>query len=321
MSTIEDAREVIEIEARIIHSLIERIGPEFEAAVEMLLDCRGRVIVTGIGKSGLIGKKIAATLSSTGTPAIYLHAGEARHGDIGIVTPEDLVLVVSYSGGSEEVLSLLPFFKRFGVRLIAITGKPDSTLGRAADACLDVSVEKEACPLNLAPTASTTASLVMGDALAMALLKRRRLSPEEFAIFHPAGALGKRLLLKVEDLMHSGDENPVVDDQLRLREAIVVMSSKRLGLVAVRGPEGRLAGILTDGDLRRILQHHPEGVLELRVSEVMTRSPKTIKKSALAMEALREMETHAITSLLIVDPEGRPEATIHLHDILKAGLV
>jgi len=321
MSTIEDAREVIEIEARIIHSLIERIGPEFEAAVEMLLDCRGRVIVTGIGKSGLIGKKIAATLSSTGTPAIYLHAGEARHGDIGIVTPEDLVLVVSYSGGSEEVLSLLPFFKRFGVRLIAITGKPDSTLGRAADACLDVSVEKEACPLNLAPTASTTASLVMGDALAMALLKRRRLSPEEFAIFHPAGALGKRLLLKVEDLMHSGDENPVVDDQLRLREAIVVMSSKRLGLVAVRGPEGRLAGILTDGDLRRILQHHPEGVLELRVSEVMTRSPKTIKKSALAMEALREMETHAITSLLIVDPEGRPEATIHLHDILTAGLV
>ena len=321
MGAIEDARAVIEIEARIIHALIERIGPEFEVAVDLLLGCRGRVIVTGVGKSGLIGKKIAATLASTGTPALYLHAGEARHGDIGIVTAEDLVLVVSYSGTSEEVLSLLPFFKRFGVRLIAITGKPDSPLGRAADACLDVSVEKEACPLNLAPTASTTASLVMGDALAMALLKQRRLSPEDFAVFHPAGALGKRLLLKVEDLMHSGAANPVVEESLRLREAIMTMSSGRLGLVAVRDREGRLAGILTDGDLRRVLQHHRGDVLELQVGEVMTRHPKTISKDALAMEALREMETHSITSLLIVDPEGRPEATLHLHDILKAGLV
>ncbi|MCD6452624.1 MAG: KpsF/GutQ family sugar-phosphate isomerase [Acidobacteria bacterium] len=314
-----EAKRIFRLEGEALRKVGDKLDENFVKAVELLLNCKGRIIITGMGKSGLIGKKIASTFSSTGTPAFFLNAAEAKHGDLGIVTSDDLVIAISYSGTTEEVVSLLPYFKRFGVKVIAITGKLDSPLAKSADVTLDVGVEKEACPLGIVPTSSATATLVMGDALASALLRRRNFKREDFAILHPGGTLGKKLLLRVRDLMHSGYEHPMVNHQVTLKEAIFEMTSKGLGITSVIDDEGKLVGVVTDGDLRRILEKKTE-VLELPVSQVMTKNPKTIKEETLAAEALRVMEDFSITALIVVDKENHPYATIHLHDILKAGI-
>jgi arabinose-5-phosphate isomerase len=313
-------RRVLEIEAEAVRKLAARLDDGFVRAVEILLGCRGRVVLTGMGKSGFIAKKISATLASTGTPALFLHPAEGVHGDLGMVVRGDAVVAVSNSGETEELIQLLPAFKRLGVPVIAVVGGPASTLARESDAVLDASVAEEACPLGLAPTASTTAALALGDALAVALLERRGIRREDFALVHPGGSLGRKLLLKVEDLMHRGEELPLVDQDLPMRRAIPVISGKRLGMAAVTDGAGRLVGIITDGDLRRALERWPD-LLDRPVQAVMTRSPRTIDRSELAARAVQRMEQHAITSLLITDPDGRPEGVIHLHDLLRAGVV
>jgi arabinose-5-phosphate isomerase len=320
MDSLRAAKRVLEIEAEAVRALIPRLDETFVRAVEILQGCRGRVVLTGMGKSGFIAKKIAATLASTGTPALFLHPAEGVHGDLGMVVRGDVVVVVSNSGETEEIVELLPAFKRLGVGLIALAGNPRSTLARQSDVVLDVGVAEEACPMNLAPTASTTAALAMGDALAVALLERRGIGPENFALIHPAGTLGKKLLLKVEDLMRRGSELPCVTQDLPMREVIPIISGKRLGMTAVTDGEGRLAGIITDGDLRRALQRWPD-LLERPARAIMTCGPKCIGKDELAAKAVQVMEQHAITSLLIVDEGGRPEGAIHLHDLLRAGVV
>ena len=272
-----------------------------------------------MGKSGIVGKKISSTFTSTGTPAVFLHPAEGLHGDLGVITDQDIAIAISYSGETDELLAILPFLKRFGVTIIAICGVRDSTLGRATDMFLNVHVEKEACPLGITPTSSSTATLAMGDALAMALLRKRGFDRNDFAIRHPGGSLGRQLLLRVADLQHKGEALPVIEENRSLREAIFEMSSKRLGMTAVVDGRGKLAGILTDGDLRRILEREDQP-LDVVVSEVMTRSPKTIEEDALATEALRRMETYAITSLLSISEDGSPKGVIHIHDILKAGI-
>src|SRR5574337_801773 len=311
------ARRVLELEAQAIRALADRLDQAFVRALDMLEACRGRVVLTGMGKSGFIAKKIAATFASTGTPALFLHPAEGVHGDLGMVVRGDVVVVVSNSGETAEIVELLPAFKRLGVALVALVGSALSTLARQSDVVLDVGVAEEACPMNLAPTASTTAALAMGDALAVTLLERRGFQAEDFALIHPGGTLGRKLLLKVEDLMHSGDEVPRVGQAVTMREAIPVISGKRLGMTAVTDAEGRLTGIITDGDLRRALQKWPD-LLERRVADVMIRGPKRIGKTELAAKAVQVMEQHAITSLLIVDATGRPEGVIHLHDLLRA---
>jgi arabinose-5-phosphate isomerase len=318
--TLAAARRVLDIEAEAVRRLGSRLDQGFVRAVEILLACRGRVVLTGMGKSGFIAKKIAATLASTGTPALFLHPAEGVHGDLGMVVRGDAVLAVSNSGETEELVHLLPAFKRLGVPLIALVGNLRSTLAHESEAVLDVSVAEEACPLGLAPTASTTAALAMGDALAVALLERRGIRREDFALVHPGGTLGRKLLLKVEELMHRGEELPLVRQDLPMREAIPVISGKRLGMAGVTGDDGRLVGVLTDGDLRRALQRWPD-LLDRPVRSVMTHAPKVIDRDELAAKAVQVMERHAITSLLIVDAEGRPEGVIHLHDLLKAGVV
>jgi len=317
--TIEEAKKVLTIEYQAIRSLIGKIDESFVQAVDILYNCKGRIIITGMGKAGLIGKKISSTFSSTGTPSFFLHPAEGGHGDIGIVTADDVVIAISYSGNTEEVVSLLPFFKRFGIKVISITGDPNSILARNSDVFLDVGVGKEACPLGITPTASTTATLVMGDALAMVLLKRRRFKKEDFALFHPAGSLGKRLILRVADLMHRGPENPIVNHKVSLKEAIYEMTSKGLGMTSVVDDENRLVGIVTDGDLRRILEREGDP-LNIPVGKLMTRNPKVTTEEVLAAEALRVMEYYSITSLIVTDEENRPYGTLHLHDILKAGI-
>ncbi len=319
--TLEHARRVLTIEAEAILALIPRLGESFVKAVELLSSCRGRVVLTGMGKSGFIAKKIAATLASTGTPALFLHPAEGVHGDLGMVVRGDVVVAISNSGVTPELLDLLPFLKRFGVRLISLVGDPKSTLARQSDIFLDVSVKEEACPMNLAPTASTTAALAMGDALAVALLEKRGFQREDFALLHPGGSLGRRLLLKVEDLMHTGDQIPRVPEDAFMKEVILEMTGKRLGMTTVVDQEGRLRGVITDGDLRRALQKVGDGLLSRRASEFMTRDPKLIGREELAARAVQVMEQYAITSLIIVDREGRPEGVIHLHDLLKAGIV
>ncbi len=314
------AKRVLVIEAEAIRALVPRLGEGFERAIGLLLACQGRVVLTGMGKSGLVAKKIAATLASTGTPALFLHPAEGVHGDLGMVVRGDVVLAVSNSGETGELTQLLPAFKRLGVPLICLVGNRESTLARESEVALDVGVAEEACPLNLAPTASTTAALAMGDALAVALLERRGIRTEDFALVHPGGTLGRKLLLKVEELMHRGAELPLVHEDVPMREAIPVISGKRLGMTAVADGAGRLAGIITDGDLRRALQRWPD-LLERPVHSVMTRGPKCIAKEELAAKAVQLMEQHAITSLLIVDGAGRPEGVIHLHDLLRAGVV
>ena len=314
------AKEVLRIEADAISSLIKRVDSNFEKAAKLMLSCRGKVVVTGMGKPGFIGAKISATLSSTGTPSLYLHPADAIHGDLGRVTRDDIVLAMSNSGETEEIIRLLPTLKKIGARLIAMTGKPGSTLARYSDVTLDVAVKKEACPLNLAPTASTTAMLAMGDALAIALLDKRGFKEEDFAFFHPGGSLGKRLLLKVEDIMRKGKANPVVKDDTKIKSVLLKITGSRAGSASVVNKKGILIGIFTDGDLRRHLG--VDALLPLRqVREVMTRNPVTISKDMLAADAFRILREKKIDEIPVVDKKRRPIGLIDVQDLLKAGLV
>ncbi len=317
---IHQAREVLEIEASAVSALIPRLDRSFTQACRLMLACRGRVVVTGMGKSGHVANKIAATLASTGTPAFFVHPGEASHGDLGMITGEDLVLALSNSGETSELVTILPLIKRLGVKLIAFTGKPDSTLAKTADVHLDVSVAREACPLNLAPTASTTAALAMGDALAVALLEARGFTEEDFARSHPGGSLGRRLLLRVEDVMHKGETIPRVAEGTPLSQALMEMSRKGLGMTAVVDGEGRVAGIFTDGDLRRTLDKRVD-VHKASIDEVMTRNCTTVGPEALAGEALHLMESRKFNGLLVVGKDRELLGALNMHDLLRAGIV
>ena len=319
---IETAKRVLQIEADAILALQSRIDGDFSEAVQMILDCQGKVVVTGMGKSGLICQKIAATLASTGTPTFFLHPAEGIHGDLGMLSRGDTVIAVSYSGETEEVNRILPVIKRMGLPLIAMSGNAQSTLGIAGDVHLDISVAEEACPLGLAPTASTTATLAMGDALAVALLDARGFKEEDFALFHPGGTLGKRLLLRVEDLMHVGDEIPLVTLETLLRDALFEITSKKLGVTGIVDTQGVLVGVFTDGDLRRIMQLGLE-CLQQPIQQVMVTEPKRILRKNLAAKALQIMEAHSITSLFVfADDQGEtPVGIVHLHDLLKSGVV
>lgn len=314
------AKKVLESEARAISDLIPRLGEDFSRAVDLLLGCSGRVVVSGMGKSGLVGRKIASTFASIGVPALFLHPAEGAHGDAGMVTRGDIVVTLSNSGETEELLKLLPAVRRLGIPLISLTGNLKSTLAQWSDVSLDVAVAEEACPLDLVPTSSTAAAMAMGDALAMALLEKKGVRPEDFASHHPGGSLGKRLLLQVKDLMHTGDELPAVKIGAPFKDVIYEISSKRLGVTVVFDDKGKLAGIVTDGDLRRAFERH-EDVLSCRVEEIMAKAPKAISENALAAEALRLMESHSITSLIATDVGQQTTGIIHLHDILKAGIV
>jgi arabinose-5-phosphate isomerase len=314
------ARAALRIETQAVAALTERIGEEFVQACELILSCRGRVVVSGIGKSGHIGSKIAATLASTGTPSFFLHPAEASHGDLGMVTGEDVLLALSNSGTTEELLRIVPLVKRLGARLIAVTGQPASPLARLADVHLDASVEREACALNLAPTASTTACLALGDALAVALLEARGFSEQDFARSHPGGALGRRLLTRVSDLMRQGSALPRVSIDASLGDAILEMTRKRMGMTAIEDHDGALAGIFTDGDLRRVLEQ-VGSIRGLSIRAVMTGGPVTINASALAAEAVRLMEERRISVLLVSDDRARLTGALHLHDLLQAKVV
>ena len=313
------ARKVLKTEAEAIYALIERLGSNFEQAVESIYECKGRVVVTGMGKSGLVGKKIAATLASTGTPAFFLHPAEAGHGDLGMVTSRDVLLAISNSGETEEIVGLIPFLKRFNLRLLSITGNPNSTLSRAADVSLDASVKEEAYPFGIVPTASTTATMAIGDALAVALLVKKGLKEEDFAFFHPGGSIGKKLLITVKDLMHKGDAIPKVSVETPMSKAVIEMSSKRLGHAIVLDKE-RIAGIISDGDVRRGLEKWGGKLFELTAEKVMSKNPKTISEEDLAAKALSIMESQSITALVVSDGDGRAIGIIHLHDILKQGI-
>ena len=316
---IAQAREVLRIEAEAVARLAERVGEPFARACALILACPGRVVVSGMGKSGHVARKTAATLASTGTPAFFVHPAEASHGDLGMVTRDDVFIAMSNSGTTEELLTIVPIVKRQGAKLVAVTGNPDSALARLADVHLDAGVEREACPLNLAPTASTTAALALGDALAVALLDARGFGPMDFARSHPGGALGRRLLTRVADVMRTGAALPQVPTGSRLVDAILEITRKRMGMTAVVGPDGRMAGIFTDGDLRRLLEQGRE-VQGLAVDEVMTRSPRTIGSQALAAEAVRLMEEHRISQLLVVD-DDRLVGALGIHDLLAARVV
>jgi arabinose-5-phosphate isomerase len=314
------AKKVLKTEAEAIFALVERLGGDFEKAVESIYECKGRVVVTGMGKSGLVGKKIAATLASTGTPAFFLHPAEAGHGDLGMVTSRDILVAISNSGETEEIVGLIPFLKRFNLCLISITGNPKSTLSKAADVSLDVSVKEEACPFGIVPTASTTATMALGDALAVALLVKKGLKEEDFAFFHPGGSIGKKLLITVKDLMHGGEAIPKVSLGTPMSRAVIEMSSKRLGHAIVLDDDGRVAGIITDGDVRRGLEKWAGKLFELTAEEVMSENPKTISEDELAAKALSIMENHSITALIVSDTGGRAIGIIHLHDVLKQGI-
>ena len=314
------AERVLRIEADAILGLIPKLDVRFERAVEVLRACAGRVIVTGMGKSGLIGRKIAATLASTGTPAYFLHPAEGVHGDLGMVARGDVVLALSNSGETDEVLAILPLLKRLGIPIVLMTGNPSSSLARQCEVVLDVSVPEEACPMNLAPTSSTTAALAVGDALALALLELRGLRPEDYAALHPRGSLGWRALFRVSDLMLTGDAVPVVPEGTALRDVIVEMTRKRKGMTTVVDAAGRLVAVITDGDLRR-LHLTGKSIDELSAGQIGSREPKTIRAEDLAAQALEVMETWQITSLVIPDADGRPLGVIHMHDILRAKIV
>ncbi len=318
-STLATARRVIAVERAAIEAVGKALDDRIVCAVDVLAACSGKVVVVGMGKSGLICRKIAATLSSTGTPASFLHAAEAVHGDLGVVGTSDVILALSHSGETEEMVRLLPLFKRFALPLIAITGDVDSTLGKAADVALDSSVPEEACPMGLAPTASTTAALVLGDALAVALLERRGFSESDFAVLHPGGSLGRKFL-RVEGVMHTGDEVPLVAEATSLADTIVEITGKRLGVTGVQTESGQLSGIITDGDLRRAMGRNTD-VQATTAAAVMTAEPQTVGANALAASALAIMQQHSITSLFIVDPISHaPIGILHLHDLLKAGI-
>jgi arabinose-5-phosphate isomerase len=313
-STLAVAQRVLRIEADAIAGLIERLDASFEKAVDLLHDCKGRVVVTGLGKSGLIGRKIAATLASTGTPSLFLHAADALHGDLGVMAKGDVLLAISSSGETAEMIELIEPARRVGVQIVAMTSNRRSTLAAASDVVLDIAVKEEACSLNLAPTASTAAALAMGDALAITVHDRRGLKEEDFAALHPAGRLGKKLR-RLESLMHTGEDLPQVLPDAKMPDVIYEMSSKGLGLAAVTQKDGKLLGIITDGDLRRVMQRRKENVLHLAASDCMTKNPKTMSRSELAASALRLMEEIKITSVLVVDAAGRLEGVVHLHDL------
>ncbi len=320
---LEQARQVLRLEAEAVLEQVERIDEHFKAAVEMIIACPGRTVITGMGKSGIIGRKMAATLASTGTPSFYLHPAEGIHGDLGMVTEGDVVIALSNSGETGEVLHILPSLRRIGAKLIAMVGNPNSTLAKNSDIVLNVGVSREACPLGLAPTSSTTAALAFGDALALALLSKRKFTASQFAVFHPGGSLGRRLLLTVEDIMHSGDENPLVKADLSVQEALFVITDKGLGAVSVVDGEGKMLGVLTDGDIRRGLS---KGVdfLKRPVTELMTASPKTITKDKLAAQALHIMESNRpkpITVLPVVDAENHVIGLLHMTDLVRQGVV
>jgi len=320
MDPLSQAKRVLEIEAAAIADLIPRLNDNFIQAVEMLYACKGRVVFTGMGKSGHIARKLAATFASTGTPAFYLDPAEGVHGDLGMVVRGDILVAISNSGETDEIINLLPSLKRFGVKLIAMVGNTASTLAKTSEVILDVSVKEEACPLGLAPTASTTAALALGDALAVALLEKRGFGAEDFARIHPQGSLGKKLILQVSDLMHAGAEIPRVSLNTIMKDVIFEISDKKLGVTTVLDAEGKLAGIITDGDLRRAMEKNRD-MLDHRAEVYMTKNPKFITKNELAVKALEIMESFKITSLVVLDAGQRPEGIIHLHDILKAGIV
>ncbi|MDX9715488.1 MAG: KpsF/GutQ family sugar-phosphate isomerase [Dissulfurispiraceae bacterium] len=320
MSSLEIAKKVLRTEAAAVAALIDKLDEGFGKAVDIIYDCRGRVVVTGMGKSGLIGKKIAATLASTGTPAFFMHPAEASHGDLGMVTSDDVIFGISNSGETEEILQLVPFIKRFGVKFISMTGNPESTMSKSADINLDVSINCEACPMGIVPTASTTAAAAMGDAVAVALLTKRGFREEDFAAFHPGGSLGKRLFIKVMDLMHAGDDLPVVQPEETIAQAVIVISSKRLGLGVVHDKDGKIAGVITDGDIRRGLQKWGKDFFDMRVKDAVTKGPKLIGEDELAAKALAVMQQYSITSLVVPDESGRAKGIIHLHDILRKGI-
>lgn len=317
---LERAREVVEIEARAVHGLIRSIGQDFVRACEICLGCRGRIVVTGMGKSGHIAGKIAATLASTGSPAFFVHPGEASHGDLGMITRDDVVLAVSNSGDTPEIVLILPLIKRLGVPLITMTGRPASTLAQAAEVNLHTGVEKEACPLNLAPTASTTATLAMGDALAVALLECRGFTEEDFARSHPGGSLGRRLLLRVGDVMRTGDRVPKVREETPVIEGLFEMTRTGLGMTAVVDDNEVITGIFTDGDLRRAIDRGID-LRETTIGNIMTRGGKTVREDTLAAEAVRIMEDYSITALLVADADGRLIGAFNIHDLLHAGVV
>jgi len=313
-------REVIQLEAEALQALAKRVDGQFAEACRLILACTGRVIVTGMGKSGHIGGKIAATLASTGTPSFFVHPGEASHGDVGMITTPDIVLAISNSGETEEILTILPIIKRMGVKLIALTGGLQSSLARQADAVLNAGVEKEACPHNLAPTASTTAALAIGDALAVALLKSRGFTREDFARAHPAGSLGRRLLLYVSDIMHTGTAIPQVAEGASLREALLEMTGKGLGMTGVVDHQGGLVGIFTDGDLRRVLNRNVD-VYNAKITEVMTQNPKTTRADRLAAETVQLMRSLKINGLFVVDENNRVLGALNMHDLFRAGVI
>ncbi len=318
---LEEAKRVIRVEAEALLNLEASIDQAFEQAVQMILNTTGRVVVTGMGKSGLIGQKIASTMASTGTPAFFLHPAEGIHGDLGMIMKGDVVIAISNSGETDEVVRILPIIKRLGASLIAMAGNPASTLAKSGDIFLDISVKEEACPLGLAPTASTTVTLAMGDAIAVALLVSRGFQAEDFAMFHPGGALGRRLLLRVEDIMHSGDMLPLVSSNTLMREALFTITSKGLGITGVTSGDGALVGVITDGDLRRALGQGLD-IINLPASALMKSGPKRIRRNELAARALQQMEQYSITSLFVFedDKQAAPVGIVHLHDLLKAGI-
>lgn len=317
---IDVAKRVLSIEANSLEALKDRINEDFLKAVEIIHNSNGRVVVTGIGKSGLVGRKIAATLASTGTPSFFMHPAEASHGDLGMVTEDDVVIAISNSGETDEVLKLIPYLKYFNVKIIAVTGNPQSTLAKQADAVLDVSVKEEACPFGYIPTASTTATLAMGDALAVALIMRNGFKKEDLAVLHPGGSLGKKMLTKVKDLMHVGEELPIAHPDTLMLDAILEISSKRLGVVVIVDENKKIRGIITDGDVRRGVQRWGRELFELKASEVMTKNPKTINEDELAAVALSVMRKYSITSLVVPAVDGTLRGLIHIHDILKKGI-
>ncbi|WP_286693849.1 KpsF/GutQ family sugar-phosphate isomerase [Spongiibacter sp. UBA1325] len=318
-SYLDTAKRVIRMEGDAVDALGERIDDSFNRACELLLNCKGRVVVTGMGKSGHIGNKLAATLASTGTPAFFVHPGEASHGDMGMITAGDVVIALSNSGSTAELVTLIPLLKLLAVPVIAMTGKPNSELASSADVHLDVGVEQEACPLNLAPTSSTTVTLVMGDALAIALLEARGFTADDFAFSHPGGALGRRLLLKIDNIMHTGEAIPHINTGAKLSDALLEMSSKALGMTTVLNEDGSLAGIFTDGDLRRAIDRGID-IHQAKIDDVMTANCRSIRPGTLAAEALRIMEDNKITVLVALDDHAKPVGVIHTHDLLKAGV-
>jgi len=317
--SIEKAKEVIRIEAEAIQALENRIDESFQNAVDLLLACKGRVIITGLGKSGLIASKIASTMTSTGTAAIFLHAAEGLHGDLGAVLKDDVVICVSKSGNTAEILQLIPLFKRQGVPIIAITGKTQSEMAKRCDVVLDVSVKEEACPFDFVPTSSTTATLVMGDALALALFQERGFKIEDFARYHPGGDIGKKLILKVDEIMHKGKDLPVTSEETPMTKTILEITSKRLGAICILDQNNELSGIITDGDLRRYIEQKRD-IWDLKAKDLMTRNPKCIYLGSLAGKALHILEKHSVSQLIVLDGAKKPVGMVHLHDLLKAGI-